>query len=84
MEQKEENGDGNVEAAATRMQADAAIGAGSEPRPGTSADMTGGDEEADEKSTLLRGGVPKDIGESQSCNAGEVLDPAFCSFRRQL
>ena len=34
MEQKEENEDGNVEAAATRMQADAAIGAGSEPRPG--------------------------------------------------
>jgi hypothetical protein len=32
MEQKEENGDGNVEAAATRMQADAAIGAGSEPK----------------------------------------------------
>ena len=41
MEQKEENGDGNVEAAATRMQADAAIGAGSEPRPSTSADMSG-------------------------------------------
>jgi hypothetical protein len=32
MEQKEENEDGNVEAAATRMQADAAIGAGSEPK----------------------------------------------------
>ena len=30
MEQKEENGDGNEEAAATRMQANAAIGAGSE------------------------------------------------------
>jgi hypothetical protein len=28
--QKEENGDGNEEAAATRMQANAAIGAGSE------------------------------------------------------
>ena len=40
MEQKEENGEGNVEAAATRMQADAAIGAGSEPRQ-ASADMTG-------------------------------------------
>jgi len=37
MEQKEENGEGNVEAAATRMQADAAIGAGSEPKPSTSA-----------------------------------------------